>query len=390
MNRYYSDSDDAYYPSRQPSDNIRASGWQSPLPTINETSSSSVTRIVVESPFGSKKCDYTIDKSQRGRLIITARRRQLFSSDYLSLNNKNNIVIQTFKIPYDADVDHLQSYIERNTNRLIIEIPRIRSANMNTYVRSPDMLKSSIDTSQLIKDNRKYNRKNIDNNRKLEYLIDCRGYTADEIDVFIQGRDLIVKGKTKRIISSDPTQQRTSKQFSRKISLPNTVDLSKVLSYSENGELRIEAPLKSGIDYTDEEILSSKPTSTAVSSRTAGEFDRMQSPLPRNHRRHYRRRERVSRFQPSSAMHRVRSAENLRYPFYRSPRDLDDADDDDDDARENRRGRTVNYERYVTNRNDIEEQPIYRSVYSPLNNVVRTRTTYRRNYPIDNDPYFKY
>jgi hypothetical protein len=84
MSRYHSDSDDGYANHRRRSESVRGSGWQSPLPTTannptTPSSSSPVTRIVVESPFGSKKCDYSIDKSQRGRLIITARRRQTCS-----------------------------------------------------------------------------------------------------------------------------------------------------------------------------------------------------------------------------------------------------------------------------------------------------------------------
>ena len=181
MSRYYSDSDDEYANHRRRSDSVRASGWQSPLPTsttnTTPSSSSSVTRIVVESPFGSKKCDYSIDKSQRGRLVITARRRQTASSDnHSSRNNKNHVAIQTFTIPSDADVDRLQSHVERDTNRLIIEIPRQqrpssraqRSSYINTsnassrLLRSPDverMLTSPTGGPQLIRDDTKSSRK---------------------------------------------------------------------------------------------------------------------------------------------------------------------------------------------------------------------------------------
>jgi HSP20 family molecular chaperone IbpA len=396
MNRYYSDSDDAYFASRQPSDSIRASGWQTPLPSLDEPpSSSSVTRIVVECPFGSKKCDYKIDKSQRGRLIVTARRRRIFSSDYLSLNNnKNNTAIQTFTIPYDADVDRLQSHVERYTNRLIIEIPRTYSSYIdkkNTYIRSPDLFKSSTGASRLIGHDQKYSRKDFDDNRKLEYRVDCQGYTADELDVSIQGRDLIVEGRSKRSTSADPTQQHLSKQLSQKISLPHTVDLSKVISYFENGELRIEAPLKRGIYHSDEEILSPERTSTAMVSRRVGGYNRVQSPISGNHRRHYRRRERVSRHhqQPSSAVQRVRSVESLYHPSYRSPRDFDDDDDDDDDDNHRYR-RRVNYEHHSTNRHDSEQQPLYRSIYEPGHNGVTTRTTTYRTYPVDNEVYYRY
>jgi HSP20 family molecular chaperone IbpA len=390
MNRYYSDSNDAYYASHQQSNNIRASGWQSPLPStdITPSLSSTLIRIVVPCPFGSKKCDYTIDKSQQGRLNITARRRHTFKSDYLLLNNKNNTAIQTFLIPNDADVDHLQSHIERYTNRLIIQMPRLHPTYTN-LIRSPNIFASAIGTTPLIRDDTKYIRKHADNNRKLEYRVDCRGYTSDELDVFIQGRDLIVQGKTKRATSPDPTGQHVSKNFSRKISLPNTVDLSRIVSYLENGELRIEAPLKRDIHYRDEKILSPELSSTVVGNRTVGEFTRVQSPTPGQQQYHYRRHQRVSRHQgddhrPQSPTRRIHSAESHHYPYYRSPRDLDE-----DDARDTRHRRTVNYERYGTNQDDIEQVPIHRSNYSPGNNVVTTRTTYH-NHPMEDDTSFNY
>jgi len=387
MSRYYSDLDNTYYTSRQQSDNVRASGWQSPLPTTNVTYSSPLLRIAVECPFGSKKCDYTIDKSQLGRLIVAARRRHTFKSAYLSLNPKDNIITQTFTIPFDVDVERLQSHIERVTNRLIIEIPRTQSSYINTrntynnLIHSPDILTSPIDD-----DDPKYIRKNLNNNQKLEYRIDCRGYTSDELDVFIQGRDLIVQGKTKRAISSDPTQQHISKHLSRKIPLPNTVDLSKIVSYFEDGELRIEAKFKSGMYYNDRKIYLPEGTPIAVSNRTGGQLNRIQSPVPSTHQHHYRRRQRVSRHRaydhgddprPSSPMQRARSADSFLYPSTRLSRDFDDEDEDEDDARQNQTRRTVNYQRYITNRNDTDQQPVYRSVYSPTNNVFTTRTAYR-------------
>ncbi|CAF2348128.1 unnamed protein product [Rotaria sp. Silwood2] len=435
MSRNYSDSDNEYINHRRRSDSVRASGWQSPLPTSStniiplssSSSSSSVTRIVVESPFGSKKYDYTIDKSQHGRLIITARRRKTSSSDYRSSNNKNHAAIQTFTIPYDADVDHLQSHIERDTNRLIIEIPRQkrtntrtpRSSNKNTshvssshLMRSPDierMLTSPTGGPQLVRDDRKSNRKNSDNNRKLEYRIDCRGYTADELEVYIQGRDLIVQGKTHISTSPDPTQQRVSKKFSRKITLPHTVDLTKVVSYLEQGELRIEAPLKRGVYYNDEEIVIPGPppssiTSThPISTLVSNVENRIRSPSPYN-RHHYRQKDRTSRRrdyersnnrQLSSPTRRVRSVETLRYPLYRSPRELDEDDEDQDNTKqqESRRRRTLDYERHSNDRKEIEQkkqqQPIYRKVYSPTTNLVTKTTTTTRghhhNYPSDYD-----
>jgi hypothetical protein len=168
------------------------------------------------------------------------------------------------------------------------------------------------------------------------------------------------------------------------------VDLSKVISYFENGELRVEAPLKRGVYYSDEEILSPERTSTAMVSRRAGGYTRVHSPLSGNHRRHYRRRERISRQhqQPSSAMQRVRSAESLYHPSYGS-RDLDDYDYDDDED-DHRYRRKVNYERYSTNRQDSEQQPLYRSIYEPAYNGVTTRRTTYRTYPIDNEVYYRY
>ncbi|CAF1348538.1 unnamed protein product [Rotaria sordida] len=433
MSRYYSDSDNEYINHRRRPDSVRASGWQTPLPTSttniipsSSSSSLSVTRIVVESPFGSKKYDYTIDKSQHGRLIITARRRQTLSSDHRSSSNKNRIAIQTFTIPHDADVDHLQSYIEHDTNRLIIEIPRQkrthsrtpRSSQINTshassrLIHSPDierMLTSPTGGPQLIRDDRKSHRKNSGNNRKLEYRIDCHGYTADELEVYIQGRDLIVQGKTHKSTSPDPTQQRVSKKFSRKITLPHTVDLTKVVSYLEHGELRIEAPLKRGVYYNDEEIIipgpppssitSNRPISTLISNID----DRVRSPSPYN-RHHYRQNERMSRRrdyersnnrQLSNPKRRVRSVEALRYPLYRSPREIDEDDEDEDDTKEqeNRHRQTLNYERRSNDRKDIEQkqqqQPIYRSMYSPTpNRVTKTTTTTlgrHHNYPSNDD-----
>jgi HSP20 family molecular chaperone IbpA len=424
MSRYYSDSDDEYASHRRRSDSVHASGWQSPSPTspINNTSSSpssSVTRIVVEPPFGSKKCDYNIDKSQRGRLVITARRRQTVSSDYRSSNNKNHVAIQTFTIPHDADVDRLQSHIERDTNRLIIEIPRQqrrgsrtpRSSYMNTskttssrLLRSPDverMLTSPTGGPQLIRDDTKSSRRNSGGNRKLEYRIDCRGYTADELEVFIQGRDLIVQGKTHTSTSPDPTQQRVSKKFTRKITLPNTVDLPKVVSYLEHGELRIEAPLKRGVYYSDEEIIiPGPPPSSSTSNRTTAALisnleNRVRSPSPQT-RPHYRRNERYSRRRDydrsnnrrlSSPTRRVRSVDSHRYPLYVPSRDLDEDDEDEDDTKEqtSRRQRTVNYARNSIDKKQTERP---RSVYSPTNVITNATTSTiarHHNYPSDDD-----
>lgn len=422
MSRYYSDSDDEYASHRRRSDSVRASGWQSPLPTsttnkLSTSPSSSVTRIIVESPFGSKKCDYSIDKTQRGRLIITARRRPPVSSDHRSSNSKNHVAIQTFTIPQDTDVDRLQSHVEQDTNRLIIEIPRQqrrssqakRTSYINTsnassrLIRSPDverMLTSPTGGPQLIRDDTKTNSGNSGNKRKLEYRIDCRGYTADELEVFIQGRDLIVQGKTNTSTSPDPTQQRVSKKFSRKITLPNTVDLTKVVSYLEHGELRIEAPLKRGVYYSDEEIIIPGPPPPTTATRTAATLrtnleNRARSPSPSN-RVHYRRNERFSRRRDydrsnnrrlSSPPRRVRSVDSNRYPLYISSRDLDEDDDDDDDRKErnSRRQQTVNYQR----KNLIQKQTERpRSVYSPTTVVTSaTSSTINRhqNYASDDD-----
>lgn len=295
MSRYYSEYDNAYY----------ASGWQSPT--------SSIVRLQVDCPFGSKKCEYSIDKSQRNRLIVSARRRHMFPT-----KNKNDLVVQTYPIPSDADVNRLYSYVERSTNRLIIEIPRLSSYS---------------------------NERKSD--QKVEYHVDCRGYTADEVGVYVDGNDLIVQGKTKRSLSSDPSQHHMSQKFSRKISLPKTVDPTKVVSYFENGQLTIQAPVRVR--------------------------ERALSPVPRgNHRRHYHRRERISRHQqPSRGIERARSAEVLRYPDYKYVRNFDDDDD--------------NYERYTNNRRySYDDEPIYKSEYPPS-----IRTVYRE-YPREDTTYYRY
>lgn len=367
MYRYGSDSDENYYTSRQLSDNVRSSGWQSPIPRFEEANSSlpssSVTRLVVDSPFGTKKCDYTIDRSQPGRLIVTARRRPTFGSDYLSLNNKNNnTAIQTFTIPFDADVNHLQSRVEQYTNRLIIEIPRTRSGIVdmrNTYVRSP-----------FRRDDRIAGMKDGNQSRKFEYQVDCHGYKADDLDVFIEGRDVIVRGRKQRSTASDPHyQQQQSKEFSRQVSLPNTVDLSRVVTFFDNGQLKIEAPYKRSVYYDEGEII---------------------SPIGGNHRRHYRRRERVNRQQqqqqiPSTVIQRARSADALNYPLTRSIREWDDGDNNEDHFYR----RAVKYKHYNTEQK--QQQPsIYRSYYEPSNNGVITRTTTYRTYPSDHQMYSKY
>ncbi|CAF1617599.1 unnamed protein product [Rotaria magnacalcarata] len=428
MSRYYSDSDNEYINHCQRSNNIRGSGWQSPLPTLTKTgdipsssSSTSIIPIVVESPFGLKKYDYSIDTSQHGRLIITAYRRQISSSDYRSTNNKNHIAIQTFTIPSNADVDHLQSHIERDTNRLIIEIPcqkrthirTPRASNVNNashaisrLLRSPDiehMLTSPTNAPQLIRDDQKSSGKISSNNRKLEYRIDCRGYTTDELEVFIQGRNLIVQGKTNRPTSPDPTRQCVSKKFSRKITLPNTVDITKVVSYLEHGELRIEAPLKRGVYYNDEEIIipGPPPQPTTSSSLTANlpnatstlNFEnRVRSPSP-YYRHRNRRNERMSRRrdynrsnsrQLLNPTRRVRSVDALRYPLYRSPRELDE---DDSQEQDNRRRQTVKYERHNTaDQKELDQQPIYRSVHSP----ATASMSHHHNYPLDDENYLKF
>ena len=352
MSRYYSDSDDAYPNS------YRRSGWQSPA--LNGTSLSPsaapITRIIVDPPFGSKKCDYSIDKSRPGQLIVTARRRHTFTSDYLSTSNKNATAIQTFSLPPDADVDRLRSSVERHTNRLIIEVPRTPVA---TDPR-PSYYGSS---AAVVRDHEIRPASSMSGNqRKLEYRIDCRGYAADELEVFIHGHDLMVEGRTNRGASSDPTRQRMSKKFSRKITLPSTVDTSRVISYLDNGELRIEAPLKRHVSYGYDGMSVSRPASTVP-------YDRVRSPTHGNGGKHfYRRHERVSRhrnhhyddagYPPDNAMRRVRSAESLSYPVVSQlvP---------DVDVGAGGRRRTVNYERRVVNRNEMEQPAMYRSVYAP-------------------------
>ncbi|CAF3564562.1 unnamed protein product [Rotaria socialis] len=396
MSRYYSNSDDVHYASRQRSDGLQASGWQSPLPTNHVIPISSVIRLVIDCPFGSKKCDYSIDKSQQGRLIVTARRRHTCKSDDFSSSNKdNNMAVQTFTIPPDADVDHLESHVERYTNCLIIQIPRLSSSYMNTspistpLIRPPDYLlpTTASTTSQVILGDSQLHRNYYDNNRKLEYLIDCNGYTADELDVFIQDYDLMVQGRTRRATSPVPIQRILSKEFSRKISLPTTVDLTKVISYFENGQLRVEAPIKREIYYRDNAILSPESLSTV-------KYSPVQSPIPGTHQRHYRRQERVSRHREYdrgnnvrslSPVQRTYSTEGFDYPVYRSTRDLDMGDD----LRRSRHQGMYKYERYASNGDGAKLQPILTSVYSPRQEVARARTTHHY-YPMDEDMHFMY
>jgi hypothetical protein len=264
------------------------------------------------------------------------------------------------------------------------------------------MLTSPTGGPQLIRDDTKSNRRNSGSQRKLEYRIDCHGYTADELEVYIQGRDLMVQGKTNTSISSDPTQQRVSKKFTRKITLPNTVDLSKVVSYLEHGELRIEAPLKRGIYYSDEEIIipGPPPPSTSTANRTAAALisnleTRVRSPSPQN-RTHYRRNERAGRRRDydrstnrrlTSPVRRIRSVESHRYPFYVPSRDLDEDDDDDDQSKERvtRRQRTVIR---GPNKIDTKETEQRRSIYSPTN--VTSTISRHHDYPSDDDYNLKF
>ena len=409
MSSYYSDSDNVYTNCHRGSGNIHAFDWHSPLSTsttsaIPSTSSSSVTRLVVESPFDSKTFDYNIDKSQHGRLVITARQRYDLSSDYRSPNRKKRVAIQTFAIPYDADVDRLRSHVEHDTNRLVIEIPRQRyshsrishpsyiNTNQTTHrlIRSPDierMLTSPTGGPYLVRDDRKSSGTSDHNRRKLEYRIDCHGYKAYELEVFIQGRDLIVQGKTYKSSLPDSTQQCVSKKFSRKITLPHTVDLVKVVSYLEHGTLRIEAPIKHGVYYDDEEIIVPAPTLSLTANHSIAPLissleNRIRSFSPYNHH-YYRPNERISRHRNydrsnnrylANSARRIRSMESLYYPFYKTPHELDDVNEDNRKELENRHRRTANHERYSTNRKHIE-QPTYKSIYSPTTDVIINATT---------------
>lgn len=440
MSRYHSDSDGGYSNHRRQSGSTHGSGWQSPLPTtmsngsISSPLTSSVTRIVVESPFGSNKCDYSIDKSQRGRLVVTARRPRTHSSSRRSSNDKNHLAVQTFTIPLDADVDRLQSHVERNTNRLIIEIPRqqqqqqqqrtsyrpSRSSYTNSgaivsnLIRSPDverMLTSPTGGPQLVRDDKNFGKRNSGGNRKLEYRIDCTGYVADELEVFIQGRDLMVHGRTRTSTSGAPGPKRVSKKFTRKISLPSTVDLPGVVSYLEHGELRVEAPLKRGVYYSDEEIIIPGPPPPSTSNRATSALitnleKRVRSPPPptpiassSSNRHHYRRNDRTGRqrdYDRSDRRHaasparRVRSVEALRYPLYVSPRELDEDDEREGEvnSRDSRTRRHQNgdQQRQFVRRKEIKSQPVYRSIYTPTNHLVTTSTTSRQqNYNSDDD-----
>lgn len=432
MNRYRSDSDDEFTNHRRQRDSIVTTGWRSPSPTAAKhlgpsLSSSSPTRIVVESPFGGKKCDYSIDKSQRGLLLVSARAQPSSSSDPRSSTGKKQVAVQRFPVPYDADVDRLQSHVERGTNRLIIEIPRMQgrpssraqhtpyasASNSKTrLLRSPDverMLTSPTGGPQLVHDSTAAGKSSAGGSRKLEYRIDCHGYMADELEVFIQGRDLIAQGQTSASKSSDPTQQRVSKKFTRKITLPSSVDLPRVVSYLENGELRVEAPLKRGAHYNDEEIIIPGPPPTSTSSRTTAALlsnleNRTMTPTVYS-RPHYRRNERISRRRDydrsnarrvSSPTRRVRSTEGLQYPLYVSPRELDEAEENGNERhnRESRRRRSTDYQRRTVDRHAEQRSPqrtVYRATYTPLPNQITTSTvTRRQTYNSDDDNYLKF
>ncbi|CAF4892310.1 unnamed protein product, partial [Rotaria magnacalcarata] len=75
--------------------------------------------------------------------------------------------------------------------RTHIRTPRASNVNnashaISRLLRSPDiehMLTSPTNAPQLIRDDQKSSGKISSNNRKLEYRIDCRGYTTDELEV---------------------------------------------------------------------------------------------------------------------------------------------------------------------------------------------------------------
>lgn len=413
MTRYYSDSDDGYSNYHRKSSNSRISGWQSPYLNLTSspysTSSTSNKRITIDSPFGLDKYDYSIDRSQPGRLTVTAHRKRFSSS-----NRSDRVAVQTLDIPFDLDLDRLESYIEQSSNRLIIDIPRLHrsshrssrvsygnSANINkNLIRSPDierMLTTPLSRPKLVEDDRSYGHRNSISGRKLEYRIDCHGYAADELEVFVQGRDLIVQGSTRASSSSsttDPTQKRVSKKFSRKISLPNTVDPDGVLSHLENGELRIEAPLKPGFRHSDEEIIVPGPppsmTGRATSLLISNLERHSRSPISMfngssasNNRYYYRENDHGTRRQRDydrSKSRRVRSVDGIRYPVLISPREIDEDRENERNysrkERDDRQPKTSIYQQ----RHFIHTKPTEshlssdRSIYSPTKHVRSSST----------------
>ena len=366
MARFYSDPDDIPYVSKHEQSNyFVGTGWQSPVPkTIDENSpSSSIIRLVVESPFGSKKCTYTIDKSQRGRLIISARRRGNFPSDYLSSKPKNDVITQTYPIPIDADVDHLQSYIERRTNRLIIEMPRIVDYAMSTksiYSMANDELRRS-----------PFKYQQRETGRTVEYRVDCTGYRADQLELFLEGDELIVQGRANQKSLTDPIRSNGLKKFSRKIHLPPTIDSSRILSFFDNGELTIQAPVKRVTSWYDEQSVGSG-------------YNAVRSRMSPTRRHYYRRHRRVNRNPnleqisnnyrlANTAMRRVRSAESLNYPMDRFHDDLYEAD---------RRRRQSTY--------PAESVVIYRSSDIPYNPDFVMKRQGHRSYPSDDETSFQF
>ncbi|CAF0980941.1 unnamed protein product [Didymodactylos carnosus] len=356
---YYSDSDDTYQARRHhPSTNTRhytrRSGLASKLRPTSPSNDESAIRIVVDSPFP-RKSDFFIDTSQRGRIIVTARyRRSTNSSNYIDYR-KYQDVVQTFKIPHDADIAQLTSYVERDGN-LVIDIPRrhysyrdsFDSQNTNVgrsrdvYDEVEQMLTLPTSGPSLIRDKNASSRHG--DQKKLEYRIDCTGYAQEDLEVFIQGHDLIVQGERK---SANPNRN-ISKKFSRKITLPPDVNLSKVVSYLDTGinggELRVEAPLyeKQSNNLRRRDYQIDEYDDYFPQRSSSLDFDRQI-----RRQRHQRHRDEYDyRLDPSK---RIRSADGYRYPLYVPPQE----EDFDRSSRQKHPHRRIqNYERRIIDRSN--------------------------------------
>ncbi|CAF4520238.1 unnamed protein product, partial [Didymodactylos carnosus] len=180
------------------------------------------------------------------------------------------------------------------------------------------MLTSPTSAPSIIRDRNSSNRHG--GKKKLEYRIDCKGYEQEDLEVFIQGHNLIVQGERK----STNSNRNVSKKFSRKISLPPDVDLSKVVSYLDpginGGELRIEAPLNERRSHTirQRDYQSDEYENHFPQRSPSLDFDRKTKQQRRHrHGNYYEYRPGPSR--------RVRSADGNRNPLHVSS-DADDFD----------------------------------------------------------------
>lgn len=312
MRRSLSDSEEEFFVSKNRANRSSADDSQ-------------ITRIVVEPLFGSAKCVYNIDKSQPGRLIVEAQKQsRKFPTDYFS-SKSNQVLRRTYRIPSDSDLDKLQSHVDRRTNQLIIEIPRVFPVSTRKEVS-------------------RYRRRTKKEPSNLEFFVDCQGYRPSELDVFLDGKFLVVESRTRR-----------GRKILKEIGLPSSVDTSRIVSFYERGQLRIDAPLKNlSSSYHDISDFSRFRSRTPPSRQNFHDFD-----------------------YPKMSSRRIRSHENLSRPID----ELYDAD---------RRRRTIDYHRANQRRSRYRPN----SIYSPDDSLKTAdytlrRTTYRSN-PSDDELSFRF